>query len=225
MLLAVVGYTLTLRIIDTHIRSAEPTAGGWIVCLMCYSPFNDITGRFLPYDQDGLFWDKIFAPFPVAYVLWGSTIIALISIYAWSTASFGLRFSNLTNRGIITSGPYRWSKHPAYLSKNLSWWLISVPFVAGAGWATALQSCVLLGGVNLIYFLRAKTEERHLSQDPAYRDYAAFIAREGLLARLIGNRSAPRRLGQGPLVGRACPIRGPRLDFPRSPTMLPPDWR
>lgn len=75
-------------------------------------------------------------------------------------------------------------KHPAYVSKNISWWLISVPFIAGAGWFTALQSCLLLLCVNLVYFLRAKTEERHLRADPAYREYEAFIAQHGLLAIL-----------------------------------------
>ena len=199
VLLAAIGYALTLRIFDAHIRSVEPTAGGWIVCLMCYPPFNDITGRFLPYDQDGLFWGQVFAPFPVAYVLWGSVILGLTFVYAWSTAAFGLRFSNLTHRGIITNGPYRWSKHPAYICKNLSWWMISVPFIAGAGWATAVQSCLLLSGVNFIYFLRARTEERRLSQDPVYRDYAAFIAREGLLARLIGRRRCTLNWAEPPL--------------------------
>jgi protein-S-isoprenylcysteine O-methyltransferase Ste14 len=182
VLLAGIAYTLTLRLLGSHIRSVEPTVFGWAVCLFCYPPFNTVTGQFLPYDQDGLYWGKVFAPVPALYVLWGSTILALVCIYMWSTAAFGLRFSNLTHRGIITSGPYRWSKHPAYISKNLSWWLISVPFIAGAGWAQAVQSCILLGGVNLIYFLRARTEERHLSRDPSYRDYAGFIARRGLFA-------------------------------------------
>ena len=184
VLLAAVAYTLTLRLFDTHIRSVEPTVGGWMICLLCYPPFSAITGGYLPYDQDNLYWGALFSPFPALYMLWGSAILALVFIYAWSTAAFGLRFSNLTHRGIITNGPYAWSKHPAYISKNLSWWLISVPFVAGAGWQQAVQSCLLLGGVNLIYLFRAKTEERHLRQDPAYRDYAAFIARHGLFARL-----------------------------------------
>ena len=113
----------------------------------------------------------------------GAMIVAVVGV-GMSTAAFGLRFSNLTHRGIITNGPYRWTKHPAYIAKNLSWWLISVPFIAGADWLQAAQSCLLLAGVNLIYLLRAKTEERHLSRDPVYRDYVAFIAREGLLARL-----------------------------------------
>jgi protein-S-isoprenylcysteine O-methyltransferase Ste14 len=117
--------------------------------------------------------------------VWGSTILACVFVYAWSTAAFGLRFSNLTNRGIITDGPYRWLKHPAYVSKNLSWWLISVPFIAGAGWVTAVVSCLMMGAVNLIYYLRAKTEERHLRADPAYRAYEAYIDRNGLFARLL----------------------------------------
>jgi steroid 5-alpha reductase family enzyme len=143
-----------------------------------------VTGKFLPYDQDNLFWGKVFAGTPALYVAWGSIILVLVGIYMWSTAAFGLRFSNLTHRGVITNGTYRWSKHPAYISKNLSWWLISVPFIAGAGWLQAVQSCLLLGGVNLIYYLRARTEERHMGRDPVYRDYAAFIARDGLFARL-----------------------------------------
>jgi hypothetical protein len=180
--LATIAYAVTLRPLDAHVRSAEPGLAGWMVCLICYPPFNDITGRFLPYDQDGLFWGRAFAPYPALYIIWGSAILLLVGVYAWSTAAFGLRFSNLTHRGIITSGPYRWSKHPAYICKNLSWWLISVPFIAGAGWAQAVQSCLLLGGVTLIYVLRARTEERHLSRDPVYRDYAAFIAGHGLVA-------------------------------------------
>jgi protein-S-isoprenylcysteine O-methyltransferase Ste14 len=188
--LAAITYALTLRPLDSHIRSADPTVAGWLVCLALYPPFNTVTGKILPYDQDGLFWGKVFAPYPALYVVWGTAILVLVAIYAWSTAAFGLRFSNLTHRGIITNGPYRWSKHPAYLSKNLSWWMISVPFIAGAGWLQAVQSCLLLGGINLLYFLRARTEERHLSRDPVYRDYAAFIAEHGLFA--VAGRTARR---------------------------------
>jgi protein-S-isoprenylcysteine O-methyltransferase Ste14 len=184
VLLAVIAYTLTLRVIDSHIRSVEPTIGGWAICLICYRPFTDVQNHYIQYELDNLYWGKIFAPYPWLYVLWGSVILALVFIYVWSTAAFGLRFSNLTNRGIITNGPYRWVRHPAYLSKNLTWWLISVPFIAGAGWWTALQSCLMLGAANFIYYLRARTEERHLAADPLYRDYQAFIDRHGLLARL-----------------------------------------
>ena len=206
VLLAVVAYTLTLQILGSSIRSVEPTFTGWAVCLVCYPPFVSGTlNAYLKYDQDGLFWGKLFAGTPFLYFLWGMVILILVGIYMASTVAFGLRFSNLTHRGIITSGPYRWTKHPAYLSKNLSWWLISVPFVAGAGWAMAVKSCLLLLGINLIYFLRAKTEERHLRRDPVYREYETYIANYGLLARL---RPAAARLGVASVQGHPDPLAG-----------------
>jgi len=188
VLIATTTYAITLRVIDNQIRSVEPTLGGWIVCVICYRPLTDVQAPYLQYEQDDLYWGAVFAPYPWLYVMWGTLILCLVFIYSWSTAAFGLRFSNLTNRGIITNGPYRWLKHPAYVCKNLSWWMISVPFIAGAGWVTAIVSCIMLGAVNMIYYLRAKTEERHLRADPAYREYEAYMARFGLWAKLLNWR-------------------------------------
>ena len=190
VLLATVTYALTLRILDNHVRSVEPTLGGWIICVICYRPLTDVQAPYIQYELDKVYWGDVFSPYPLLYVLWGSAILFLVLIYVWSTAAFGLRFSNLTHRGIITNGPYRWVKHPAYLAKNLSWWMISVPFIAGAGWLIAIQSCIMLGVVNLIYYLRAKSEERHLAADPVYRDYQDYIATQGLFARLLGTLPA-----------------------------------
>ncbi len=199
VLFCVVGYALTLRLFDSHIRSTEPTAFGWMVALICYQPFYSVIGRnYLAYD-DRIYWDNWLAPWPVLKFVWGAAIVALLLIYALSTVAFGLRFSNLTHRGIITGGPYRFSKHPAYLAKNLSWWLISVPFISGQGWAQGLRDCALLGLVNLVYYLRARTEERHLGRDPAYRAYALWIEEHGLL------RGLARRL---PFLRRRPPARG-----------------
>ncbi|MDX8522560.1 methyltransferase family protein [Mesorhizobium dulcispinae] len=191
VIFAAVAYTLTLRLTDSHMRSTEPTVGGWVICLFCYPPLWSSVGvKYLAYDQDGAYWGQFLASYPLLYGLWGSIILALVLVYAWATVSFGLRFSNLTNRGIITNGPYRWVKHPAYLCKNISWWMISMPFLSTIGWATAVQSCLLLAGVNAVYWLRAVTEERHLVADPAYREYQDFIARHGLWARI--RRGLPR---------------------------------
>jgi protein-S-isoprenylcysteine O-methyltransferase Ste14 len=194
VLLAAIAYTLTLRVLDNHVRSVEPTIGGWVICLICYRPLVDVQAPYIQYELDKVYWGNVFSPYPLLYVLWGSAILFLLIVYVWSTAAFGLRFSNLTHRGIITHGPYRWVKHPAYLAKNLSWWMISVPFIAGADWLTAIQSCIMLGAVNLIYYLRAKSEERHLATDPVYRDYRNYIAAQGLSARLFGT-VAERRHG------------------------------
>jgi protein-S-isoprenylcysteine O-methyltransferase Ste14 len=179
------GYSLTLRLIDSHIRSAEPTLFGWAVALVCYEPFWTLTyGQYLAYD-DQLYWGDWLSGAPALQVLWGSAILALLAIYVWASVTFGCRFSNLTHRGILTNGPYRWSKHPAYLSKNLVFWLVSIPFVSTGAFDETLRRCLLLLGLNAIYFLRARTEERHLSRDPIYVAYALWIEQHGLL-RIIG---------------------------------------
>lgn len=118
----VVGYTFTLKLLDTHARSIEATAYGWAVCVLCYQPFWSVIGRqYLAYDDDGLMWGPALEGHPGLQYVWGGAILALVWIYAWATVTFGLRFSNLSHRGVFTSGPYRWTKHPAYLSKNVSW--------------------------------------------------------------------------------------------------------
>jgi protein-S-isoprenylcysteine O-methyltransferase Ste14 len=184
LLFCVVGYSVALRLFDSEIRSVEPSVAGWLVALMCYQPFYSVIGRFYLQYDDGTYWDNWLQAWPAARAAWAGLIIGLAMIYALCTVSFGLRFSNLTHRGIITGGPYRLSKHPAYLAKNLSWWLISVPFVSEQGWSMALRNCCLLALVNLVYYARARTEERHLSRDPTYVAYALWINEHGLLRGL-----------------------------------------
>jgi Isoprenylcysteine carboxyl methyltransferase (ICMT) family len=184
VLFCVVGYTCTIRLFDSHIRSVEPTMLGWAAALICYQPFYSVIGQFYLQYQGDLYWDTWLQQWPLLRSGWGAVIVALLTIYTLSTVAFGLRFSNLTHRGIITGGPYRFTKHPAYLSKNLSWWLISVPFVSGAGAAVAFRHCCLLLLLNLVYYIRARTEERHLSWDPNYVAYAQWIDQHGALRRL-----------------------------------------
>jgi protein-S-isoprenylcysteine O-methyltransferase Ste14 len=185
LLYCVVGYTATIRLFDAQIRSVEPTVAGWLVALICYQPFYSVIGRFYLQYDDSTYWDNWLQAWPTIRAIWAGAIILLASAYALCTVAFGLRFSNLTHRGIITSGPYRFTKHPAYLAKNLSWWLISVPFVSEQGWGAALRNSCLLALLNGVYYLRARTEERHLSQDPDYVAYALWINENGILRRLV----------------------------------------
>ena len=176
---ASVGYIASLRIADTHFRSAEPTMLGWVVAMSCYEPFASLVSRqYLAYET-GPHWGDWFSNAPVAFALWGASIIVLTAVYAWATVIFGVRFSNLTHRGIVTNGPYRWTKHPAYLAKNLSWWMISMPFMAQGSVEESARLCLLLLLLNGIYMLRAKTEERHLSRDPDYVAYALYVEQHG----------------------------------------------
>ena len=189
----VVGYALTVRLLDSHIRSTEPTWSGWIPAVICYQPFWGLLGPTYFAYRTELDWASALQGYPVLQAVFAVIILGLMGIYTWASVSFGLRFSNLTHRGIITNGPYRWTKHPAYLSKNLSWWFEALPFLApfvmgfrGQGWqghwGDAIGRTLRLIGVNLIYYVRARTEERHLSRDPVYVRYALWMERRGIMA-------------------------------------------
>lgn len=205
-----VGYLLTFRVIDAHLRWAEPTMLGWLVAVMCYPPFwTALQDKYFAYGGP-LNWQTYFADVPALQVLWGVAILLLLGIYVWATVIFGCRFSNLTHRGVITNGPYRFTKHPAYISKNLSWWLIAIPFIPQGSPAEMIRNCLILLCVNFIYFLRAKTEERHLSRDPTYVAYAEWIERHGMFRGLVRRlpllRHRPRALpAPAPAGGLAVP--------------------
>jgi len=180
-----VGYLLTLRILDSHIRSVEPSFLGWFVAIQCYQPFwNMVSPGYYAYD-DGYDWSQWLSQIPELYIVWGTIILLLVGIYVWASVAFGLRFSNLTHRGILTNGPYRFMKHPAYVCKNLSWWLISIPFISTVSIADAAQHCLLLLFLNFIYFMRARTEERHLSKDPTYVQYGNVMNEVGIFKGLF----------------------------------------
>ncbi|HEY4488808.1 MAG TPA: isoprenylcysteine carboxyl methyltransferase [Candidatus Paceibacterota bacterium] len=179
------GYIFTCRLFDTHIRAVEKTLFGWAIALMSYSPFLGLFYiRYLDYSVSGGGWIEWLSAYPAALYTWGGLIIVLLVVHLWSDACFGLRFSNLTHRGIITNGPFRFSKHPAYFIKNLRWWMVSVPFFAISP-PEAVRLCLLLLLVNCVYTLRGYAEERMLSRDPTYVAYARWIEAHGLL-RFLG---------------------------------------
>lgn len=187
---ATVGYLLTMKPLDAHIRTANPYLSGWVAALLCYPPFALMyPGGPLHYnvanygDNSWSFW---LADFPVLLGIWGGLLVTLTAIYAWATVAFGLRFSNLTHRGILTHGPYSWTKHPAYVAKNSFWWLATMPFlVTNGNWVDAVRNTAIIGAVSGIYYWRAKTEEKHLLSDPAYKEYAEWMDRNAPIPRLV----------------------------------------
>ena len=168
---ASVGYMMNFKLFNTQTRTAEPTFFGWFVAIMCYWPFWQVL--FYPFflKYEGVSWLKTFEPGSFLFFIWFAVIIALEFLYAMATVSAGIRFSNVTYRGLWNTGLYRYTKHPAYVFKNISWWFISMPFLM-AGASTAIKCSLLLFGLNIVYYLRARTEERHLSHYPEYEAYA-----------------------------------------------------
>ncbi len=192
--IAMVGYLLTMKPLDSHIRTANPFLAGWMAALLCYPPFILMgQGGVLDYQVNTRDWAYWFADGALLLWAWAALLVILTAIYAWATVAFGIRFSNLTHRGIITNGPFRFTKHPAYIAKNLYWWCAILPFLVTSGSRTdMIRNTAMLCLVSAIYFWRAKTEEAHLMTDPAYRDYATWIARRGMFAPLgrLRKRSA-----------------------------------
>ena len=176
---ASIGYLVNFKILNSQTRTAEPTLLGWTVAIMCYFPFWGVLfyPYFCRYNEVG--WMSVFQTGSVLWWAWFILIIGMEMLYAFATVAIGFRFSNLTYRGLVKTGPYRWTKHPAYVFKNISWWLLAVPFLASSP-LTAIKLSLLLLLNNLIYYFRAKTEERHLSHYPEYVAYALEMNDKGI---------------------------------------------
>src|ERR1019366_4098323 len=101
LILATAGYALSFRVIGTPLRSAEPTMIGWVVALFCYQPFYSLMEtQFVRYSNDFGFGAWL-AAWPTVRWIWAGTIVLLIGTYSLATVAFGVRFSNLTHRGIL----------------------------------------------------------------------------------------------------------------------------
>ncbi len=170
--LAWAGYVVSSRWIKNGMYSVEPTVLGWIVALLSYPPFNRVFGFYFSTPGENGFLS--IAYHPAVVVLAACSVLSFIG-YMAATVCFGLRFSNLTHRGIITTGVYAVVRHPAYAAKNFSWWCVMLPYalyeVGTKRSAGPLLQVLGLVVMSSIYYMRAITEERHLSLDAEYRAY------------------------------------------------------
>jgi protein-S-isoprenylcysteine O-methyltransferase Ste14 len=175
-LLFTLGYIIELPALGNRIRTVDPTFFGWFICLVCYPPFNDFTLRFLEWQSSD------FPQFTndAVHLTVNITLLAALAIFSWASVSLGFKASNLTNRGIVTHGPYAFVRHPAYAAKNLAWWLGALPMLgvmmATGSWKSIGYSLLALFGWTTIYALRAFTEERHLLlSNNGYAEYAQKV--------------------------------------------------
>jgi len=175
VLVFTVGYVVELPRLGNEIRSVDPTMLGWLAALVCYPPFNHYTGIILgaPVSDFPRFDD------PTAHLSLNLALLLLMAIYASASVALGFKASNLTHRGIISRGPYAVIRHPAYVCKNMAWWIGSVPLVlTGFGHSAfeGIQAIASAVAWSMIYVLRALTEEDHLrGVDGEYAAYAAKV--------------------------------------------------
>ncbi len=156
------GYLVESPYLGSKIRSVEPTVLGWVSALATYPPFNGLTSTFFIMVDGGT--TVIGQNITMLHAVRIAILICDFLFVACSV-SLGFKASNLTNRGIVKHGPYSVVRHPAYTVKLLSWFLEGVIFAPGIGYFLGWA------GFAFVYFMRAITEERHLSQDPDYVDY------------------------------------------------------
>ena len=181
-----IGYMLpAAHVLRSEFLSVESTALGWVVAIACYDPFFQLVQeQFLPY-SDNIPWNEWFdamnsyqrADHWISFKIWGVAILLLQVMFALCTMSYGLQYSNLSYRTVITTGPYYVFRHPAYVAKLVSFAMLHVPWVdlskgSRAGKYQNVRGCLTLLALTGLYCVRAFTEERHLmSVSEEYRTY------------------------------------------------------
>ena len=169
-LVASAGYSIESRWAENRTRSIDMTVGGWLVCMACYEPLNQVTGTLFPF---GPFIANVapesfvFAEQTGLYIFKMVEIVLLLALI-YSDVSLGPSGVNITLKRLQTRGPYGIIRHPGTVCKLSLWWL-QTAFYAQF-WASPQ---LIIGHLawNVLYILRAYTEERHLSKHEEYREY------------------------------------------------------
>jgi methyltransferase len=101
----------------------------------------------------------------------GATMLALFLasnlMRLWVVRTLGelwnVQVMDSTRIGVVTTGPFRYVRHPNYTGVILE--MVSLPLIHTA-WLTAIVASL---GYSLALFLRIRTEERVLMANPEYR--------------------------------------------------------
>jgi len=98
-----------------------------------------------------------------------------VLLFFWARITFGRRSfhlqANPTEGGLVTTGPYRYIRHPIYAAMCL---LAGAGAAAHPSWTSALLFAVMLGCA----LLRIYCEETLISQRyPDYKQYSSTTAR------------------------------------------------
>jgi len=175
VLIFTVGYLVESPRLRNEIRSVDPTLVGWAAALLCYPPFNHVTTVVLGSQRSD------FPQFddPTLHITLNVLLLFLMAIYSSASVALGLKASNLTHRGIVARGPYAVVRHPAYVCKNLAWWIGATPVVVASFSESLTAGLLAVASVfawSMLYVLRALTEEDHLRRvDGEYAAYAAKV--------------------------------------------------
>lgn len=184
MLVAIFGYLISSSLINNQIVDTDDHLLGWIVALLCYPPLQTLRNQ-ISSQTDNLIWSDIIPADTIWYWLMFLAINLSWIVYWLATFEFGMGFSNLSWRKLVNTGVYRYTKHPAYVAKNLYWWLHTLPFCGVVAFsANWWENMLTLLSTSLIYYGRACSEERHLMKFPEYQAYAEHISQHGIFRKI-----------------------------------------
>ncbi len=166
-----IWYLIEIPVLNNKIKSVESTFLWWLVVLACYPPFNTYTTKVIWwYSEEFPKFDNT-----IIHIGLNSSILILMWIYSRASLSLWLKASNLTNRWIVNKWPYKYIRHPAYITKNIVWWIWWMPLLFWNIYLWQFKDFFIvlfsLLAWTFIYYLRAVTEEKHLSMDNDYLEY------------------------------------------------------
>jgi hypothetical protein len=178
-----------MRIISTDIKKTDQTWFGWMVTFFCYPPINRGTGSgwfvYQVHSIPVLPWITWFGSSgPVSYAVGGILLFTYI-VHYWGEAICCMRSSHLSNRGIITNGPFRVTKHPVHVVKCIAWAFTFLPFLSGDDLRGDIMYGLSFSAFCCVYATRSWIEERLLSTDPTYVAYAMWMEDHSLF-RCVG---------------------------------------
>jgi isoprenylcysteine carboxyl methyltransferase (ICMT) family protein YpbQ len=184
------GYLFSARLINTQVRDLDRTLFGWVVTFICYPPvIYSVFGAWLEYRVNIVQlgtdpWIGVLQSMPLWFGIISAIIIFSEIIHLWGEAILGIRSSNLMNRGIVTNGPFAYTKHPIYVVKCIGWFFIFLPFMTPVGFWPTIQTCILFLMVCGVFTARSWAEERLLAKDEVYVAYAKFIDSTGIFKHI-----------------------------------------
>lgn len=180
VLIGTMGYLLSAKLINNDIKDTDSHILGWIFTLLCYPPLL-ILRENINKQTDALLWTDILPRDSFVYWVYFVLINSTWVVYWLATFEFGITFSNLSWRRLINTGVYKYTKHPAYIAKNIFWWLNTLPFIGTVVFSQNWWHNILaLTSTSLLYYARAWSEERHLKKFPEYVAYAQTIQKHGI---------------------------------------------
>jgi len=148
---------------------------------------NFLFGGTLTVWMLGLFYLRI----PPANGVAAAVLMAVsIGLYEWARHTiwgrrFGIAWGDRVPEAVCTEGPYRWIRHPLYVSYLIAYLavLVALPH--------PVTATVFL--VNIALFAHAaRDDERRLAQSALAADYATYRERTGMFLPRF-SRSAPGR--------------------------------